>query len=423
MFYRRFKVSGFVLVAIFLIACQPIVQPLPSEPQPPQGLRPDAPPYAIRGPFAVGTRDYVVAKEDHTLLLTAWYPARNPENAREEIRYQLTEGISSVPPVPPARHIIKGRALRDAAPDVAQGPYPLVVHAPGLGGVRQQNPYLVEHLASHGFVVISWEPRGEVLFGDFWQGAATRPLDMQATIDYAEQLTAVAGEWAGLIDMEQIAVSGFSSGGWTALVGGGAQVDYGMCFANPELAAASELSDCAQFVPHQQEIAAMLGLATAPNGLWPAQNDPRVDAILALTVDGDIWGANFEGLAHLDLPTMIMTGSHDTTITPEANTYPVYEQLGSASQAQKNLVVFEGGDHAIFFNSCRDLPWASEIPYFVCADAVWDMDRVHDLINHLATAFLLAELKGDPDAARALAPEQVSFPGVRYETTAYAATP
>ena len=281
-----------------------MIQPLPAEPLPPQGLRPDAPPYAIHGPFAVGVRDYVVEKDGYTLLLTAWYPALNPENAREEISYQLTEGISSVPPVPPAQRIIKGHALRDAAPDAAQGPYPLVVHAPGLGGVRQQNPYLVEHLASHGLIVISWEPRGEILFGDFWQGAATRPIDIQSTINYAEQLTATDGDLAGMINMEHIAVSGFSSGGWTALVGGGAQIDYGMCFANPELAAESELSDCAQFVPHQEEIATMLGLAEVPTGMWPAQNDPRVDAVLALTVDGDIWGADFEGIANIDVPAM-----------------------------------------------------------------------------------------------------------------------
>jgi hypothetical protein len=35
------------------------------------------------------------------------------------------------------------------------------------------------------------------------------------------------------------------------------------------------------------------------------------------------------------------------------------------------------------------------------------------------TAFLRAELKGDADAAAALAPENVSFPGIQYETTAY----
>lgn len=47
------------------------------------------------------------------------------------------------------------------------------------------------------------------------------------------------------------------------------------------------------------------------------------------------------------------------------------------------------------------------------------MDRAHDLINHFATAFLLAELYGDEDAATALAPEAVVFPGITYEATGY----
>ena len=55
----------------------------------------------------------------------------------------------------------------------------------------------------------------------------------------------------------------------------------------------------------------------------------------------------------------------------------------------------------------------------VCADPVWDMDRAHDLINHFVTAFFLAELKGDTAAAAALAPENVAFPGIEYETNSY----
>ena len=47
------------------------------------------------------------------------------------------------------------------------------------------------------------------------------------------------------------------------------------------------------------------------------------------------------------------------------------------------------------------------------------MDRAHDLINHFVTAFLLAELKGDSEAAKALAPENVTFPGIQYETTQF----
>jgi hypothetical protein len=47
------------------------------------------------------------------------------------------------------------------------------------------------------------------------------------------------------------------------------------------------------------------------------------------------------------------------------------------------------------------------------------MSRAHDLANHFTTAFLLATLKGDQDAAAALAANAVSFPGITYETTGF----
>ena len=46
-----------LVLTLLIGACQPITQPPAPEPQPPQGLRPDAPPYAVHGPFAVGARD------------------------------------------------------------------------------------------------------------------------------------------------------------------------------------------------------------------------------------------------------------------------------------------------------------------------------------------------------------------------------
>jgi hypothetical protein len=94
-----------------------------------------------------------------------------------------------------------------------------------------------------------------------------------------------------------------------------------------------------------------------------------------------------------------------------------YEYLGSAN---KSLVVFEGADHFLFSNDCAAIPWAIESGIFWgCADAVWDMDRAHDLINHFTTAFLLSVLYGDADATAALAPDAVSFPGITYETTGF----
>ena len=86
--------------------------------------------------------------------------------------------------------------------------------------------------------------------------------------------------------------------------------------------------------------------------------------------------------------------------------------------------LFENADHMIFGNACPSLPGHGGGRFLLrLPDSVWDMDRANDLINHFATAFLLAELKGDAAAAKALAPKNVEFPGIKYETTGYGAAP
>jgi len=210
-----------LLAALVVSACQPITRPPAPPAQSPQGLRPDAPPYGVRGPHPVGVRDFSIDTGDYTVDITVWYPALNPTNAKEAITYQISEKVGDV-----ALQPITGRALADAQPDAAQEPYPLVIFSPGLAGWRQANSYLLEHLASYGLVAIASDPRGET-FEEFWQGAATRPSDLRTVIAYADQLTAVDGQLAGLIDMTHIAMVGHSSGGWAALVGGGAQMSFG----------------------------------------------------------------------------------------------------------------------------------------------------------------------------------------------------
>ena len=384
-----------------------------SHPVPPtptrQGLRFDAPTYGVRGPHPVGVRDLTVEANGTTLEATLWYPALNPTGAKEEITYLRREqSPSDSGPLP-----IYGHALRDAPPDFGQGPYPLVVYAPGLGGWRQSSCYLLEHLASHGFAVMTTDTRGET-GSEYWQGAATRPLDTRALIAHAAALSAPDAELAGLLATDLVAVAGHSSGGWGGLVGGGAQMHFGWGDAHPDLLAENSMSNLTQYVPHAAEIAAQLGLAAVPDGLWPPQNDPRVKAVVALAPDGDIWGAHYEGVAAVKVPTLVMTGGGDTINIPERCAYPIYQHLGSP---QKTLVTFAYANHMIFGDQVRTLPWMAGDSFWV-TDQVWDMDRAHDLIDHFVTAFLLSTLKGDPAATEALSPENVTFPGIQYETTA-----
>ncbi|MFN8492553.1 MAG: hypothetical protein U0350_33440 [Caldilineaceae bacterium] len=110
-------------------------------------------------------------------------------------------------------------------------PLPVNRFSPGLAGFRQQNGYLLEHLASYGFVVAADRAAKRCLANSTGK-AATRPIDTRLSIAYAEKLNAKDGEMAGLIDMNHIRVSGHCSGGWTALAGSGAQMDFSWCAAN-----------------------------------------------------------------------------------------------------------------------------------------------------------------------------------------------
>jgi predicted dienelactone hydrolase len=107
---------------------------------------------------------------------------------------------------------------------------------------------------------------------------------------------------------------------------------------------------------------------------------------------------------------MVIVGSKDQATPPERDSYPIYQAVSSP---QKALVVFENAGHYIFVERC--VPALIALGRFEqCSDSVWDMQRAHDLINHLATAFFLHTLKGDPAARAALDPSAVQFIGITY---------
>jgi len=407
---------------------------------------PAAPAFAARGPHPVGVRDFVIDDAERPLDVTVWYPALNPDGASETTSYLL----GNIFPVP-------GQALRDAAPDAAGGPYPLVIFSHGFGGFRAQSTYLTEHLASHGFVVMAADHPGSTLFdllgdnvrlqdllrmvasggtplGEFWEtmrregGArgvelvsvslALRPLDVLREIAFAEALTASNGTLAGVIDTGRIAVSGHSFGGYTAAAVGGARLDTAAlrdwcanpvgiaftpggtpAFAPEPLDAVTALNACvAQLVA--SNVATLRGLDAPPPDLWPPTTDPRVRAVLLLAPwNMPIFGA--EGLAALDVPLMVQVGTVDSTTPPERDAYLVYSGAGSGNKA---LVVFEGAGHLLFANGGLGVD-----------DPAWDMDAAHALVNHFAAAFLRAALYDDTGARAALEAGAVDFAGVQYD--------
>jgi predicted dienelactone hydrolase len=373
------------------------------------GLRPDAPPYALHGPYAVGTMELMIEDAERPLPVTVWYPAAD----------DILEGphtyMVEMPPV-----AITGHAIPDAFPDLDHGPYPLVVFSHGIFLYRLQSVYLTEHLASYGFVVLALDHPGETLADQgapSYPGFVLRPSDITRVITFAEQLTKGEGALSGLIDTERVAVAGHSQGDLPALMLGGASLNLAAlqdwCDENNQSGA---FTFCGELLEHAQDMATLAGLEDVPERSWPSVKDPRVDAIVTMAaVPVPMYGN--EDLAEIDVPLMAMVGSADWVWPPGINLYRGYEAAGSS---QKALVVFENAGHMLFANDCQSAPFFVDLGFFMgCSDAVWDMDRAHDLINHFTTAFLLAELYDDADAAAALAPDAVSFPGITYETTGF----
>lgn len=407
---RRF---GLLIAVLLLLA---LAFPLAAQEEgPPQvGLRPDAPEYALHGPYWVGTRDFVIEDDERPLSTSVWYPALNPEGIEESLTYTDIQ-VKFEPPsdMPPT---VAGHALRDAPFDRAGGPYPLIINSGGFGTYRQSYAFETEHLASYGFVVLAPDHIERFDAPNPGEDEINRIQDIRRVIAYAEALTAEGGAMAGMIDVDSIALMGSSSGGDTSLALGGARINFeaftAWCDGLPEGDPVYPLA-CEPYMEVGAEMAALAGLDVVPNGLWPSWGDPRIRAIIPIVAGVSLFQPS--GLESVAIPMMVIGGTNDTWSPPVAGVYPAYEYVSSQ---QKALVMFEGADHFTFWSKCADQPWMTNW-FWSCSDAVWDMDRAHDLINHFTTAFLLDVLKGDEAARAALAPDVVSFPGITYEAEGF----
>lgn len=415
---RTFRYLFILLVIITLVTMT-----LPAQAQggtPPNvGLRPDAPTYALHGPFWVGYKNVVVGKgADRPLNTHLWYPAINSKGEKEDITYKVNGFKDDSLPTGLVNETY-GHALLNAEVDASKGPYPLLVFSHGFGTSATWYSGMIEHYTSYGFIVIAPEhiEKFDLELSDLWKASIDRPLDIKRVLDYAEKLTAAGGDLAGLIDMQQIAVIGHSYGGYTALAMAGAPFDLAAFNVRCEkLDKDDPLYSflCVPLITHEADMAARAGINPMPTGLWPSFGDSRIKAIIPMA--GDSYLFDKAGLAKITIPMMAMGGTADNGTPYEWGIKPAYE---NASSIQKALVSVENADHLIFMTACRNLPWVTKIAMYTwyCFESVWDKDRVADLINHFSTAFLLDTLKGDTEAHKALLPEAATFAGINYKTT------
>ncbi|MAU01233.1 MAG: hypothetical protein CL608_29160 [Anaerolineaceae bacterium] len=378
---------------------------------------PDAPAYGVPGAYPVGRRDFSTGEEPH-LVLKVWYPALSQDGPEEGSDYSYEIKIGA--PLGTVKMAsFAGRAIPEAAFDVARGPYPLVVLSPGFAVGATAYGWLAEHLASYGFVVIvpdhqeTLDPQNEL-----WRAAVTRPQDVLAVFDFVDAQVGSGGVFAGLVDAEVTAVIGHSYGGYTALAAAGAQIDTASFQAHCDAAIQTEDPTawlCEMLLPRLAEMAELAGLDGVPEGLWPKTADPRVDAIVPMAGDAYFFGQ--PGLAQIDVPVLAIGGNLDSDTPFLWGPQPTYDHTSSPRKA---LLALNDAEHMIFSNTCESVRWfAKPLAGEFCDDSVWNRNQAHDLIGHFTTAFLLAELKQDANAAAALVPDAVGFSDITYVAQGY----
>ncbi len=423
---KRYLTSLLLIGLLFLFSSTSLLTAQDTVVPTPAGFRPDAPLYALHGPYWVGTQTFVGEDVDGPLDIRVWYPALNPSGVEGDITYVMhwkAEGLGLT--YDQTLVNIAGHALNDAEVNLSGAPYPLVVLSHGHNSESPFYAWLAEHISSYGFVVIAPDHKEQNTPGweDGPRTTLARPVTISRTIDYAEMLTTGNGAFGGMIDMEHIAMMGQSGGGTTTLIVAGARLGMerfvAYCATVTEDSPPAYQSACTPNPDYTQtEMARILGLDSIPEGMLLAMSDPRVDVAIPMSGEGHLF--NEEGLAEITIPVLIMGATSDNSVPYDWSVRPVYDYVSSQ---QKILVTFEYADHFIFAPSCQDAPTTIELLgdyfYYLCSDPVWELDRAHDLINHFVIAFLMNQLKGDVDAGNALAPDAVSFPGITYATQGF----
>lgn len=233
----------------------------------------------------------------------------------------------------------------------APGEIPLVIISHGIASDRTTFAYLAEHIASHGYGVVTLEhaETSAEKFTRFLQGLEgppspesllARPRDITAVLDTLEQ-RAIAEPVLQAVNLQSVGVLGQSLGGYTALAAGGAQLDpmelEEQCLAKVEERPSVNLSLLVQC--RIMELPDEFALDDV--------QDTRVQAVVAVNpVTSSVFGE--AGLSQLQVPLLMISASDDY-FAPMVD-----EQIMPFTwftHDESYLVVMEHGTHFSFLNS------------------------------------------------------------------------
>jgi predicted dienelactone hydrolase len=270
---------------------------------------------------------------------------------------------------------------------------PVVVQSHGLGASPEDLAPYGHYLASHGYFVVAPYHRGsdgeqvrQMLSGDsvelFQQTAfVNRPRTISRVLDVLGDLNLTRFDHH--LGLTQVGMIGHSLGAYTAFVLAGAQLQLeglkAACVPVPSQPNLSLLLQCQA-----------LGLAPQVADL----HDARIAAIIAVdAVGSELLGAT--GLGQVQVPTLLIAGSHDTTAPLVLEQIRLFEWL---HQPPTHLAVIQGKGHV---QNLRRLVQALQLKAHLWPTPTAPPDPVpfEGYIKALSRGFFQRYLRGDSTAS------------------------
>ena len=289
------------------------------------------------------------------------------------------------------------RAYQEPAPS-QEGPFPVLVFSPGWGAAAWFHTSVGTRLASHGFVVAvvyhfgdqmwAWEPPYDHIALASWN----RPRDVSFVLTDILNRNQTPGDlFDGLLMPDKIAASGWSLGGYAAMV----------------LAAGDDLV-CDIFYEPGWEWA-----GPVPDGLcYPTPPDPRIQAIVPL--DGSNQVLWFTELARVAIPAMGMGEEWSyLALDPPWASWQARQHAAFSGHPAYRVDVFNT-NHQSFSDLCEghqvlgDLGILSpdDVAYVLAllCDGMTPSGEVHRLVTQYTLAFLKTNLLGESGYQSMLTP-------------------
>ena len=317
-----------------------------------------------RGPYNVGytTTQFTYQVEpgatQRTIDVSIWHPSLQEQGA--PARY-LSGVVTS-----------DGASMNMAIPD-SPASFPVFVFSHGNASFPEQSYFMTEHFASHGWIVVA--PRHTLnSYADqdnntVFQRTIDRPQDIRNMLDWFE-----AGPdshpLAARMNLEQVAMSGHSYGGYTTLAIAGAEVDV------------MEIEQSCMDGTTPQYYCALL---TQENkALFAAGfRDPRVKA--AIPVTPGFAGLYRGGTSAIDIPTLFITAKRDMTLPEASEGDPLWAPMVEGKGHMRLQLTNSG--HFTPSNLCELTAFVPAANGDGCDATFTPEEEVQAIMNHYGLAF------------------------------------